>query len=99
MDGIYILKTVDGYRVAYSDKKDSLFGLYNNDTMNYDIDVDILDKIFGRCSILETAKIALDISSSISNSVKETDDGIMFITSYGKYTFEELLNGQATKNS
>lgn len=99
MSGIYILKTLDGYRVAYSKLKDYLFCNYNDDTMNYEIHTEILNEMFGNCLALENARDALEASKCISNTMKETMDGIMFIDSYGKYTFEELSNGKATKNT
>jgi len=49
MSGIYILKTLDGYRVAYSKLKDYLFCNYNDDTMNYEIHTEVLNEIFGNC--------------------------------------------------
>jgi hypothetical protein len=99
MCGVYIVKTLAGYRVAYSNKKDYLFGNFNDDTMNYEIDANILDEMFGKCLVIKNARDALEASKCISSTLKETTDGIVFIDSYGKYTFEELLNGKATKNS
>jgi hypothetical protein len=46
---------------------------------------------------LETAKDAIESAKCISKTLNETEDGIMFIDSYGKYTFEELLDGRANK--
>jgi hypothetical protein len=36
MSGIYILKTIDGYRVAYSNRYDDFFGAFNDDTIKYE---------------------------------------------------------------
>ena len=99
MDGIYIMVTKDGYRVAASDQFVYLFGSYNDDSMNYNLETEVLQKIFGNCAVLETAKDAIESAKCISKTLNETEDGIMFIDSYGKYTFEELLNGRANKKS
>jgi hypothetical protein len=99
MSGVYILKTLDGYRVVYSKEKDCLFGSFNDDTMNYEIKTDILDSMFGNCCSIDNARDAIESAKCISNTMKETDDGIMILDSYGKYTFEELLSGQTQKNS
>jgi len=97
MDGIYIMVTKDGYRVAASDQFVYLYGSYNDDSMNYNLETEVLQKIFGNCAVLETAKDAIESAKCISKTLNETEDGIMFIDSYGKYTFEELLDGRANK--
>ena len=97
MSGIYIMVTKDGYRVSASDQFVYLFGSYNDDSMNYNLETEILQKIFGNCAVLETPKDAIESARCISKTLNETEDGIMFIDSYGKYTFEELLDGRANK--
>ena len=97
MSGVYVMVTQDGYRVAASDRFVYLFGSYNDDSMNYNIEPQILSEMFGNCATLETAKEALESAKCISKTINETENGIMFIDSYGKYTFEELLNGKANK--
>jgi hypothetical protein len=97
MNGIYILATKDGYRVAASDQFVYLFGAYNDDKMNYNIEVEFLNKMFGNCAVINSAKEALEAAKCISKTINETEDGIMFIDSYGQYTFEELINGKANK--
>jgi hypothetical protein len=97
MSGIYILVTKDGYRVSASNEFVYLFGSYNDDSMNYNLETEVLQKIFGNCAVLETAKDAIESAKCISKTLNETEDGIMFIDSYGKYTFEELLDGRANK--
>ena len=97
MTGIYVMVTQDGYRVAASDQFVYLFGSYNDDSMNYNIETQVLEKMFGNCAILNSAKDAIEAAKCISKTINETDDGIMFIDSYGKYTFEELMDGKANK--
>ena len=97
MSGIYVMVTKDGYRVAASDQFIYLYGSYNDDSMNYNLETEFLQKIFGNCAVLETAKDAIESAKCISKTLNETEDGIMFIDSYGKYTFEELLDGRANK--
>jgi len=97
MSGIYILVTKDGYRVSASNEFVYLFGSYNDDSMNYNLETEVLQKIFGNCAVLETAKDAIESAKCISKTINETEDGIMFIDSYGKYTFKELIDGRANK--
>ena len=97
MSGIYVLKTKDGYRVNFAKNYDYLFGSYNDDTMNYNINADILKKIFGNCAVIPNEMMALESAKGISRLHNETEDGIMVLTSYASYTFEDLLNGKANK--
>jgi hypothetical protein len=53
--------------------------------------------MFGKCAVFPDAKSVLKAAKYISKTVQETVNGIMFIDSYGKYTYEELLNGKANK--
>jgi hypothetical protein len=97
MSGVYVLVTNDGYRVTASESFVYLFGSYNDDSMNYNIEAQVLNEMFGNCAILNSAKDAIEAAKCISKTINETEDGIMFIDSYGKYTFEELMNGKANK--
>ena len=99
MSGIYILKTKEGYRVNFTKDYIYLFGSYNDDTMNYNINADILKKIFGNCAVIPNEYMALQSAKGISRLHNETEDGIMILKSYDTYTFEELLNGKANKTS
>jgi hypothetical protein len=49
MSGIYVMVTKDGYRVAASDQFIYLYGSYNDDSMNYNLETEVLQKIFGNC--------------------------------------------------
>lgn len=74
-----------------------LFGSYNDDTMNYNIDTDILKKIFGNCAVIPNEMMALESAKGISRLHNETEDGIMILNSYADYTFKDLLDGKANK--
>jgi hypothetical protein len=97
MSGIYILKTKDGYRVNFSKKYDCLFGSFNDDTMNYNIDALTLKQIFGNCRVIPIEPFAFEAAKGISRVHQDTDDGIMLIKEYQNFTFEDLLNGKANK--
>lgn len=97
MSGIYVLKTKDAYRVAFSKDYDCLYGDFNDDNIRFDINVDYLNRIFGNSSVILTSDDAEQVAKAISKNIEETDDGIMYIRTYEEYTFEELLNGKANK--
>jgi hypothetical protein len=96
MSGIYVLRTKDGYRVNYSELYDCLLGSFNDDTINYDINAEVLRRMFGNCRVFTSELMAIESAKSISKVFNETDDGIMTLR-YADYTYEELLNGKANK--
>jgi hypothetical protein len=96
MSGIYVLQTKDGFRVNYSELYYCLLGSFNDDTMNYDIDAEVLKRMFGNCRIFNNELQAIESAKGISKVFNETDDGIMMLK-YAGYTYEELLNGKANK--
>ena len=95
MSGVYVLNTKDGFRVAYSESYNDLFGSFVDRTMNYTVNIGTLNKMFGDAPIFDTEAEALDEAKRIAYVIPETDDGIMFISNYKNVTFEELLNGNA----
>lgn len=97
MSGIYILKTKDGYRVNYTTEYVRLFGGYNDVTMNYNINVDVLKRVFGNCAVFPIEIMAINSAKAISKVHDETEDGIMVLNSYADYTFKELLDGKANE--
>lgn len=94
MSGVYVLNTKDGFRVAYSESYDELFGSFIDSTRNYQVNVGTLRKMFGDAPMSSDEETALNVAKEISGSIPmETDDGIMVISNYKNVTFEELLNG------
>lgn len=93
MSGVYVLKTKDGYRVAYSESYNDLFGAYIDRTMNYAVNVSTLKKMFGDAKYFDNEKDALDEAKKIAYIIPETDDGIMIIGNYKNVTYSELSDG------
>jgi hypothetical protein len=95
-NGVYVLVTKDGYRVAYSDNYDALFGRFIDAGLNYLPDVPEIKRIFGKSEVFSDESAALNVAKDISKNINETDDGIMFIRNYPEFTFEELISGNKT---
>jgi hypothetical protein len=91
--GVYILVTKDGYRVAYGEKYDALFGKYDDSAINYIPNAEEFKILFGESPVYPNEKSVLEAAFDISNTVDETDDGIMFVNNYPDLTFEELTSG------
>lgn len=96
-NGIYILKTSDGFRVKALPCAEPLFDGYNPDLIKY-INVAELEKAFGDCDVFDYEVFAIKEANRIANNCDELVDGIRIIKDYMNYTFEELLNGKASKN-
>jgi hypothetical protein len=95
-NGVYVLVTKDGYRVAYGEDYDSLFGTFNDTDMNYNPNSDVILALFGKSRVFADEKSVLQAAFDISKRIDETDDGIMFVNNYPNFTFEELISGNKT---
>lgn len=93
MSGIYILKTKDGFRVAFSDRYDSLVGFNSN--ADYFVDGKVAKSIFSDCFKYDKLDDALEHARVISRNYLETDDGIYIVKYAENVTFKELIkNGK-----
>lgn len=94
--GVYILLTSDGARVAPSDDYDSLFDGYMPDMRKY-IHRDNFVSCFGSSAVM-TEREALALARNVAKAYNEMSDGIRVLTDYRLYSFEDLKNGSASKN-
>jgi hypothetical protein len=94
--GVYILLTSDGARVAPSNDYDSLFDGYMPDMRKY-IHRDNFVSCFGGSAVM-TEREALAVARNVAKAYNEMPDGIHVLTDYRFYTFEDLKNGSASKN-
>lgn len=88
-NGIYILNTRDGYRVAYSDRFDNFFGNFNDAVGDYDINRDCLEGIFGNCEVINNEESAMNVAFQLLRIMNETEDGIR-ILDYRNLDYGEL---------
>jgi hypothetical protein len=94
--GVYILLTTDGARVAPLNDYDSLFDGYMPDMRKY-IHRDNFVSCFGN-SVVMTEREALAAARELAKIYNEMSDGIRVLTDYRFYSFEDLKNGSASKN-
>ena len=90
MSGIYILKTTDGFRVAYSRDYYQLVDL--SEDIQYNVNGKIAEKIFKNSRCYETYEYALKQAKLIASNYKETDDGICLISYAQHLSYGELVN-------
>ena len=96
--GTYILITSDGYRVTPLNDYGSLFDGYTPDMSKY-LNTDKVVEAFGECRVFKTEAEVIEVARAISKAYQETEDGILVMTDYRKYSFQELKDGKASKSS
>jgi len=84
-DGIYILKTADGFRVTYSKRYDD-FVTIEGKLVGLSV-----NECFGSCEPLRTQENAMDVAHRLARKYHETDDGICLIEIGKKQTFDEIV--------
>ena len=84
-DGIYILKTADGFRVTYSKRYDD-FVTIEGKLVGLSV-----NECFGSCELLLTQENAMDEARRLSKKYHETDDGICLIKNGQNQTFDEIV--------
>jgi hypothetical protein len=93
---VLILMTKDGFRVAPVPCYEDLFDGYADD-MNRYVNVENFTKVFQNSELM-TETDAREVARMMAKAYKELPEGIRTLTTYRKYTFEDLLNGKASKN-
>ena len=96
MSGVYILQNTDGYRVAFSDQFDKMFTTYNDERMDWNLNVKLVDEVFGNCTVFEDEEVALLEAKLIVENIEETKDGIFVITQSNYMSFNDMINGNKT---
>lgn len=97
MDGIFIFQTSDGYRVAPIDNYDALYDGYDLNMVQL-IFLPYFQKVFGDCKSLNETE-AMIVAKNISDAYNEMSHGIRKVTTYRNYSFEDIMNGKASKNT
>lgn len=97
MQGIFILMTSDGFRVAPVDNYCALYDGYQDDMTQY-IYLPYFQRVFGNCKVM-TETDARDIAKVMAKAYNELPDGIRTLTTYRNYSFEDIMNGKASKNT
>lgn len=89
MNGIYILRSNDGFRVSYSNLYNQLVLSHNVESCRFNLNPVIVREVFGESAVYNSYESALNRALEISRDVPETDDGIM-VLEYSNVSFEEL---------
>ena len=93
MNGVYILETTDGYRVAYSTEYESMLGSYDANSMRHKLDGEIVNRVFGECFCFVNYLEAQTAARMLSVQYQYLDDGIYTIREVADQSYEEVING------
>jgi hypothetical protein len=93
MNGVYILQTTDGYRVAYSTEYESMLGSYDANNMRHKLNGEIVNRVFGECFCFVNYLEAQTAARMLSVQYSYLDDGIYTIREVADQTYEEVING------
>jgi hypothetical protein len=63
------------------------------------LNTDKVVEAFGECHVFKTQSEAIEVAQALSKAYQETEDGILVMTDYRKYSFQELKDGKASKSS
>ena len=89
--------TSDGFRVSVVENYESLFDGYADDMIRY-VNLPNFQKVFGNCKVMSELE-ARGIALSMAQAYNELPDGIRTLTTYRKYSFEDIMNGKASENT
>jgi hypothetical protein len=92
MNGVYILQTTDGYRVAYSTEYESMLGSYDANSMRHKLNSEIVNRVFGECFCFVNYLEAQTAARMLSVQYQHLDDGIYTIGEVFDQTYEEVIN-------
>ena len=93
MNGVYILETTDGYRVAYSTEYESMLDSYDANSMRHKLNGEIVNRVFGECFCFVNYLEAQTAARMLSVQYQYLDDGIYTIREVADQSYEEVING------
>ncbi len=85
-NGIYILQSLDGYRITHAQSIDNLYWWEVDDECNKNLPImkkqnelnpEMLLKYFGKCTIYDTEKEVLEEASNIYEEITRNDISII----------------------
>ena len=93
MNGVYILQTTDGYRVAYSTEYESMLGSYDANSMRHKLNGEVVNRVFDECFCFVNYLEAQTAARMLSVQYQYLDDGIYTIREVADQSYEEVING------
>lgn len=90
-NGVYILETAGPeYRVVHAQGIDSIYGQFNDDTLHWNGDDEMIKHYFGEAPVFQNLEEALDKAEDISHNYDYLEYGICLIKDFNSKVFSEL---------
>jgi len=87
-DGIYILQTLDGYRVIYSKKYYNFVNLFG------ELIGEGVKDCFADSEVYDSIVPAMDAARTLSHKYLETDDGICLLQQGKNLSFSDIIGNK-----
>lgn len=89
-NGVYVLETAGPeFRVAYAQAIDSVFGKFNSETLHWDGNLKMMQRIFGESEVYKDLDQALDVAEQLSYHYEYLEDGVCVITEFSDVKFSK----------
>jgi hypothetical protein len=89
-NGVYVLQTYGPeYRVAYAQAIDNIFGKFNDETLHWDGNLEMMREYFGKSEIYPNLEEALDKAEALSYDYEYLEDGVCVITEFQTLKFSD----------
>jgi len=89
-NGIYVLQTYGPeYRVAYAQAIDNIFGKFNDETLHWDGNKEMMLEYFKESKVYTNLEDALDKAEEMSYSYDYLEDGVCVITEFKEFKLNE----------
>jgi len=90
-NGVFILQTAGPeFRVAYSQAIDNIYGKFNDDTLNWNGDMDRMIDVFGQSKVYTILEEALDEAERMSYNYEYLEHGVCLIPNFKEMKFGQL---------
>lgn len=90
-NGIFILQTSGPeFRVAYTQAIDNIYGKFNDDTLNWNGNMDRMIDIFGKSNAYSNLEEALDEAEKMSYDYEYLEYGVCLIPNFKEMKFGQL---------
>jgi len=90
-NGVYVLQTYGPeFRVVYAQAIDNIFGKFNDETLHWDGDDEMIVKYFSESEVFATIDEALNKAELIAEEYDYLEDGVCVIREFSEKKFSEL---------
>jgi hypothetical protein len=87
-NGVFVLQTKGPeFRIAYAHAIDNIYGKFNDDTANWDGDMEAMVEYFGKSKVYTSIEEALDEAERISYDYEYLEYGVCLITTFRNLQF------------